>query len=264
MRRLAVAILLALPLAGCYPKFQLRVYTDVGSDAGFSRTLTYMGDPFDSLRLPDASPWKVEMRKRNFYKVTAFFREPGQLTNDIWFPRQYPDESTFTPEDQALLTDLRIKKFSRDTFFSRNQISVTKRNWLLFTVFRYSESFQNRKVIEMLRKVEGIDSYTYKLLGKDERLAGILSGVQFIYELKMPGSLIKTNSKNVSGNYCSWNFSMSDFWWGYREYSLKATSIKVDYLAIVVAALAVLALVYGLFFYRTRWGRGVGRGRGPA
>ncbi|MBI2837618.1 MAG: hypothetical protein HYX75_04850 [Acidobacteria bacterium] len=248
----AVAACLASVLTACYPKFQLRVYTDVGSDASVSRTLTFMGDEFSPLRLPDGPPWSVELKKSNYYKVTAFFPDAAQLTNDISFPREYPNRETFSDEDRALLADLRIKEFGPSTFFSKNDVSIVRRNWFFFTVYRYTESFQNRKVIEMLRKVEGIDSYSYKILGKDEDLARILSGIKFIYELKMPGSLIKTNSKNVSGNYCSWNFSMAEFNWGYREFVLKATSIKVDYLAIGGTALAVVALVFALYLYRSR------------
>lgn len=252
MRKIATLGFLLLTLTGCYPEFQLRIYTDVLGEGGASRTITYMGEPFPSLKLPSEAPWKVEAQRERYFKVTRFFADPRELKSDISFPREYPDPATFTDEDRALLDELRLKSFTPDTFFARNEISITQREWFFFTVYNYEEAFENRKVVELLRKVEGIDSVSYKLLGKDKKLEQILSRVQIINELKMPGSLIKSSSKSFNGNYCSWNFSISDFYWGYREFEMKATSIKVNYAGIAMAALAVVLLVFGTYFVRTR------------
>ncbi len=243
--------MLALSTTACYPKFQLRAYTEIGDDGWVSRSLTYSGDTIPPIKLPADPPWKLE-QKPEFLKITGLFRNSADLKTDFAFPKSYPDEKTFTGNDRELLADLRIKEFTPETFFSRNAISITRRNWVFFTVYRYNESFENRKVIEMLRKLEGIDSYKFKILGKDDNLERILANFQFVYEVKMPGSLIKTSSNNINGDYCSWSFTMADFYWGYREYKLKATSIKTNIVAIIIFAFSVIAFVFGLFYIRNR------------
>lgn len=245
----------SLILCGCYPKFQLRVYTEVGEDGGASRTLTYLGDPIRPVALPDSPPWKIEKNESSFYKITRYFPDARELKTDIFFPRRYPDASTFSDDDKDLLDDIRLKAMTPETFFAKNQVSIVKRDWFFFTVFRYDESFENRKIVEMLRKVEDIDSVRYKILGKDDRLEEILSSFQFVYELKLPGSLIKTSSKDVSGNYCSWTFSMADFYWGYREYKLQATSIRINYGKIALTGIGTVLFVFALFLWRTRRAR---------
>ncbi|MEW6364462.1 MAG: hypothetical protein AB1714_07470 [Acidobacteriota bacterium] len=251
MKRVPLLLLVAAATAGCYPKIQLRVYTEVMEDGGASRTLTYMGDDLSWIKLPLGSPWKIE-QKPNFYKASAFFPDGRALKTDFFFPRHYPSEDSYSEEDRALLARLRIDKLSPETFYSRNNVSISRRNWFFFTVYRYDETIDNRKVIELLRRVEGIDSIKFKITGKDDKLESILSNMQFVYEVKMPGSLIKTSSKNVRGGYCSWSFSMGDFYWGYRKYAIKATSIKVDYLALTLFGLTIVLLVFGLFWVRTR------------
>jgi len=255
MRKIVALLVLLLATAGCYPRFQLRVFTEVGEDGGVSRVLTYSGDPYPPLKLPDGPQWKLE-QKETFFKITRFYPNPAELKTDISFPTSYPDEATFSDSDRALLAELRLKKFSPETFFFKNDVTISKKNWVFFTVYRYSETFENRKVVEMLREVEGIDTIAFAITGKNKELEQILSNFQFVYELKMPGNLIKSSSKDLRTNYCSWNFTMAEFWWGYREYRLKATSIKTNYTAIVVFALVVFLLIFGLFYFRTgRWKR---------
>ncbi len=231
------------------------MYTAIGEAGGASRTLPYIGDPVRPVALPDAPPWKIEKNESTFYKITRYFPDARDLKTDIFFPRRYPDEKTFTEDDKDLLAAIRVKVMTPETFFSKNRVSIVKRDWFFFTVYRYDESFENRKIIEMLRKVEDIDSVKYKILGKDDRLEAILSSFQFVYELKMPGNLIKTSSKDVSGNYCSWTFSMADFYWGYREYQLQATSIRSNTGKIVVTGVGTVVFVFGLFIWRTRRAR---------
>lgn len=69
----------------------------------------------------------------------------------------------------------------------------------------------------------------------------VFMGYSFNISVVMPGKIIKANAKEIKNNAAKWEFSADDFL--FKEYKLQATSIKLNYAAVGILAVALMAAV---------------------
>ncbi|MDP2942294.1 MAG: hypothetical protein Q8O36_02115 [Candidatus Omnitrophota bacterium] len=108
---------------------------------------------------------------------------------------------------------------------------------------------------EVLRKLrEAYKKYEEKAGAYGERLAednyddafgvygmSIFKSYPFNISVVMPGKIVSANSQEVSRNVAKWEFSPADFL--FKEYTLRATSRKLNYVAVAILAVALMTAV---------------------
>lgn len=69
----------------------------------------------------------------------------------------------------------------------------------------------------------------------------IFMGYSFNVSVVMPGKIISANTKEIKGNSAKWEFSADNFL--FKEHKLRATSRKLNYIAIAILAVALMTAV---------------------
>jgi len=69
----------------------------------------------------------------------------------------------------------------------------------------------------------------------------IFMGYPFNVSVVMPGKIVSANTEEVKGNTAKWSFSADDFL--FKEYTLRATSRKLNYVAVAILAVALMTAV---------------------
>ncbi len=105
-----------------------------------------------------------------------------------------------------------------------------------------------RKLKEAYEKYEEIsDAYSEQLQkdNYDDALGvygiPLFMGYSFNISVVMPGKIVNANAKEIKGNSAKWDFSADDFL--FKEHKLRATSRKLNYVAVAILAVALMTAV---------------------
>lgn len=73
----------------------------------------------------------------------------------------------------------------------------------------------------------------------------IFMGYSFNISVVMPGKIVSANAKEIKRNTAKWHFSADDFL--FKEYKMRATSRKLNYVTIgILAAIAIILIILNL------------------
>lgn len=243
---IAAIVTLNILFTGCIG-FLLKSNTKVGEDGTIYRKNVYSGPDIKKFQLPRGPNWKVE-RSDTLIVVEGNFKNVEQMNPDYLLVMEMPPGNI-----ENLSKFMGTDTLREEDFITTNKVKLAKNYRFVYTDFSYSETFDNKLIIEAL-KFETVEENSWQDRTAKEidslftaKFIDAFKMYKFIYTLSLPGNIYLSNADSIKDGNGIWNFTLADFNNNYRYFTISGVSRKYNLLNIG-ALIGIIALLVVLYF----------------